>query len=393
MKIKKPPLFTLLLLMPFASIYAVLFTPSLPEIARILGVGDGQVQATMTVFLLGYAIGNLPYGPLAKRFGRKPAIYLGAVVAILGATLSLLGGLYSFFNLFLVGRFLSALGSSVGMKISFTIIADAFEQVEATKKLSMATLAFAIAPGLAVSLGGFLTAHYGWESCFYALITYSGFVLLLSFFLPETAPYLDKNALNYENIKESYKRKLKNKKVMYSSFMMGCATSIIYLFSTLAPFLGINQIGLDPEQYGLLNLIPPIGLIAGSFTSLWLATRWTKLHVVKLGIKVAICAIILMLFFFMIGKLNMWSLFLPIPFLYFGTSLIFNNSSSYAMDHMQDKSTGSAIMSFSNMLLATFAVLMAQTVNSLLAIFVPLFFLVFALLAWFLQSRLKKLST
>jgi MFS family permease len=378
--------------MPFASISAVLFTPALPEIAKVLRVSDGQVQAAMTIFLLGYAFGNLPYGPIAKRFGRKPAIYLGVIVSILGLFLTLVGGNNHLFSLFLLGRFLSALGSSVGMKISFTIIADAFEQAQATKKLSLATLAFAIAPGIAVGVGGFLTTYYGWQSCFYALIGYSFLVLILSLFLPETAPYLDKDALNVKHIKEAYRRKLKNKKILYSALIMGCVTSIIYLFSTLAPFLGINEIGLNPEEYGSLNLIPPIGLIAGSLVSHWLATRREKLAVIKLGGEISVVAIIAMLFFFIFGKINLWTLFLPIPFIYFGTSLIFNNASSFAMDHMQDKSNGSAIMSFINMMLATVAVLIAQSINSPLPILMPLFFLFFALLLLFLQRNLKATS-
>ncbi len=388
---RKPSLLTLLLLMPFASISAVLFTPALPEIAKVLGVSDGQVQATMTLFLLGYAFGNLPYGPIAKRFGRKPAIYIGVIIAILGSLLTLWAGRNHFFGLFLTGRFLSALGSSVGMKISFTIIADAFEQTEATKKLSLATLAFAIAPGIAVGAGGVLTTHYGWESCFYALIVYSCIVFVLSLFLPETVPYLDKDALDLKNIKETYKRKLKNKKIIYASLIMGCVTSIIYLFSTLAPFLGINKIGLNPEEYGFLNFIPPLGLIAGSFASHWLAARREKLAVIQLGGKISVLAIIVMLVFFATGKINLWTLFLPIPFLYFGTSLIFNNSSSFAMGHMQDKSNGSAIMSFINMTLATVAVLVAQSINSPIPLLMPLLFLFFAFLLLFLQRRLKTL--
>ncbi|NDD58748.1 MAG: MFS transporter [Chlamydiae bacterium] len=313
------------------------------------------------------------------------------MIAILGSLLTLWAGRNHFFGLFLTGRFLSALGSSVGMKISFTIIADAFEQTEATKKLSLATLAFAIAPGIAVGAGGVLTTHYGWESCFYALIVYSCIVFVLSLFLPETVPYLDKDALDLKNIKETYKRKLKNKKIIYASLIMGCVTSIIYLFSTLAPFLGINKIGLNPEEYGFLNFIPPLGLIAGSFASHWLAARREKLAVIQLGGKISVLAIIVMLVFFATGKINLWTLFLPIPFLYFGTSLIFNNASSFAMGHMQDKSNGSAIMSFINMTLATVAVLVAQSINSPIPLLMPLLFLFFAFLLLFLQRRLKTL--
>lgn len=172
---------------------------------------------------------------------------------------------------------------------------------------------------------------------------------------------------------------------------MGCVTSIIYLFSTLAPFLAINRIGLTPEQYGFLNFIPPLGLIGGSLTSHWLASRRGKLDVIRLGGKMAALASLAMFTLFFIGKITLWTLFLPIPFLYFGTSLIFNNASSLAIDHMQDKSNGSAIMSFINMALATVAVLAAQSFNSLLPVALPLLFLFFSFLLLFLQSRVKKL--
>lgn len=385
---KKPSLLALLMLMPFASICAVLFTPSLPEIAELLNVSDGRVQATMTLFLIGYALGSLPYGPIAKRFGRKPAIYLGIVIALLGSALILFAGSQQSLGLFLAGRFLTALGSAVGMKISFTIIADVFKQAEATKALSLATMAFAIAPGLAVGVGGFLTTHFGWQSCFYALILYSCLLFGLTLFQPETVPELDENALNLREISNAYARKLKNKKVLYASLILGCISSIIYLFSTLAPFLAINQIGLTPEQYGYLNFIPPVGLIAGSFVSHWLASRKEKLAVIQFGGKLLIAVISVMLVFFGLGWVNLWTLFLPIPVLYFATSLIFNNASSFAMEHMKDKSNGSAIMSFINMAFAAFTVLLAQSFSSPAAILLPLFFLCLAIFLMFLQKAI-----
>jgi len=391
MSSKKPSLLTLLLLIPFGSISAVLFTPALPTIAKVLEVSDGAVEATMTFFLLGYALGNLLYGPLAKRFGRKPSIYLGATIAVLGSFVTIFAGDRQLFYLFVIGRFLSALGSSVGMKMSFTLIADAFRNAQITKKISIATVSFAVSPSIAVGVGGYLTTHYGWQSCFYALIVYSCLVLILSFFLPETAPSFDEDALTFKDIKETYRNNLRNKKLIYSSLIMGCVTSILYLFSTLAAFLAINQIGLSPEKYGFLNLIPPIGLVFGSFISHQLANRKKKLAVIQLGGVIAVVVIISMVILFGIGKVNAWTLFLPIPFLYVGTSLIFNNASSFAMEHMKDKANGSAVMSFINMMLASLAVFITQSVDSPSPLFMPLFFLFFAFFVLFLQKRLRAL--
>lgn len=389
MPVKKPSLFTLLLLMPFASISAVLFTPALPEIAQLLSISDGAVQASMTLFLLGYALGNLPYGPLAKRYGRKGAIYIGATIAIFGSLLTLYGGKHQLFSLFLAGRFLSALGSSVGMKISFTLIADAFEPVEATKKLSLATLAFAIAPGLSVATGGFLTTRFGWESCFYALIAYSCLIGILSFLLAETAPHLDKEALQYKKIVSGYLKNFTNKKFIGAALIMGSVTSVIYLFTTLAPFIGIKRFGLSPEEYGFLNSIPPMGLIGGSFASYWLSTRQRKVTVIQLGGSIAALSSGVMLLLFALGKANYWTLFLPMPFVYLGTSLVYNQASSLALEQVEDKSNGSAVMSFTSMMIAALSVCFASFLSSSKPFVMPLLFLILTAILLFLLRHLE----
>jgi DHA1 family bicyclomycin/chloramphenicol resistance-like MFS transporter len=378
---------TLLFLMPFASIAAVLFTPSLPLIASSFGVSEAVAGSSITTFLFGYAFGNLPYGPIAKRYGRKTAIWCGLSLTLLGTCTILFSGAFKIWSLFLVGRFISALGSSVGMKIAFTIIGDVFEGAKLTKVISLATLSFAIAPGIAVAVGGFLTDIFGWESCFYTLIIYSGLLAILLIRLPETAPQLDRDALNMSKIGEGFKRKFKNLKLIYASLLLGAVTSIIYLFATVAPFLAIEQLKIDPSLYGLLNCIPPLGLLAGSFASHLLSSKREKLDVIRFGTFSTLSVALIALGFFLFGSFNIATLFFPIPFLYFGTSLIFNNSSSIALEHVQDKSTGSAVMGFINMAFATLVVLFAGMVHTPVAMASTL--VVLAALSCLLQYKLR----
>lgn len=389
---RKPPLFALLFLMPFASISAVLFTPALPEIAHLLSLTPAEAQSTMSLFLLGYALGSLPYGPLANRWGRKPALYLGASLAVVGSLLSLFGVEEGNFPLLLFGRFLTALGSSAGMKLSFTMIADTFDRREATQKLSLASLAFAIAPGAAVAIGGFLTTEWGWQSAFGAVITYSLLVLLIAFFLPETAPALDPEALQLQKIKGGYFNTLRQPKIVLSSLLMGSVTSVIYLFSTFAPFLAIEEMGLSPEDYGLLNTLPPLGLIAGSLMTHWLALYREKLWVIRLGGGLSFFCSVGMLALFAAGKLSPITLFLPIPLLYFGTALIYNNASSFAMEHMKDKSNGSAIMGCLNIFFAASSVFLAQSIASPSSFLLPLSFMTLSLLSLLLLRSVSRLG-
>ncbi len=357
-KAKEPQLLILLLLASFASVAAVLFTPALPEMTKEWEISTGVGQLAMTSFLVGYALGNLPYGPFSNRYGRKPTLYLGILVAIVGSLLILFAGRIHLYWLLIVGRFLTALGSSVGLKITFTMIGDTYSQTLATKKISYVMLTFAIAPGLAIALGGILTKQWGWESNFYFLTFYSFLLLLLSLFLPETAVELDPDALDGAKIKEGLLRKFKNKKIVACALMMGCATSVVYLFATEAPFIGIDRIGLKPDQYGVLNFIPPIGMIVGSLFANRLAGKKEILSILKLGIAISFISALAMLSLFLFGVVSTWSLFAPMPFLYVGLSLIFSNASGLAMSHAQNKSNASAVMNFINMSVAVVVLLL-----------------------------------
>ena len=177
-------------------------------------------------------------------------------VAILGCCVVLLVEKFHSFPLLLFGRLLMALGSCVGLKIAFTMVGDTTQHGKATKVISYMMLAFAIAPALAIGIGGFLTTQFGWASCFYFQTAYSIFLLILTFFLPETCVQKDFRALEIRTIASTYLQKIQNKKLVTCALMMGCGASIIYLFAAVAPFIGIEKIGLSPDHYGLLNLIP-----------------------------------------------------------------------------------------------------------------------------------------
>ncbi len=387
---KTPQLFILLLLASFASVSAVLFTPSLPLLAKDLNISNAQAQLSMTAFLIGYAFGNLPYGPISNRLGRKKTIYMGIFFAIFGSILILVAGGFEIFWLLIVGRFLQALGSSVGLKITFTMIGDVYSQTEATKKISSIMLAFAIAPGLAIALGGLLTKYYGWESCFYFLAIYSVFLMLLSIVLPETCKEKDPDALNLVKVKDGFLEQLKHKKLITCAIIMGCATSFVYLFASEAPFIGIDYLGLAADEYGVLNFIPPIGMIIGSLLAHQLAGRREIISIMTLGITISLIGAIVMLTLFLAGIVTIWSLFMPMPFIYIGLSLIFSNASGLAMSYARNKSNASAVMNFINMGMSVIALLIIESLSNNKTYILPLFFLSLSSLMLLLSSLFLK---
>lgn len=206
--------FTLLLLISFASVNAVLFTPALPDIAYFFEIREDVAQQTITWFLIGYALGQLVYSPIANRFGRKPALYAGIILQITSSLLCVLAGVIHEYWLLVIARFMLALGSGVGLKMTFTLVNECYEPKMASQKISYLMLAFAITPGLSVGIGGILNTYYGWTSCFYAGAIYGCLLLLLVTRLPETQKTLDLNAFKMKYLLHSYSSQFKNRQLI-----------------------------------------------------------------------------------------------------------------------------------------------------------------------------------
>ena len=391
--LKKPPLAILLLLVSFASVGAVLFTPALPMITSAFHLSVGQGQLTITAYLVGYAIGQLPYGPLANRFGRKKTLYIGISIAILGSLLCAFSSPLESFNLLIFARFLQALGACVGLKVSYTMIADVYNQVDATKVLSRLLVAFAIMPGIAVAIGGYLTKWLNWESCFYFLALFGVFMLWLCTRLPETVKSLDRHAMNIHSIAEGYGLKFKNKRVVISGLALGCASSVIYVFASKAPFIGINLIGLTPDQFGAYNLIPVVGMLLGAFISAKLAGRFSVMGLILSGIVASLIVSFTQLIPFSLGNVNPASLFFPLFLIYITSSVIFTNITSFGLAHAQNKSNGSAVMNFINLSTTVVAVLLSEFIYPESAILLPLSIQIFFLAMLLLAFWIKRLET
>lgn len=373
------PFTTLLLMISFASVNAVLFSPALPDIASFFSLSDIKAQQTITWFLIGYTLGQLIYGPIANRFGRKPALYIGINLQIMSSFICILAGITHQFFLLVLGRFLLALGSGVGLKMTFTLVNESYDTKMVSKKISYLMLACAITPGLGVALGGFLNTHFGWMSCFLAGAVYGLILLLLVSRLPETLKNLHHDALKLSSLLHAYSKQFKNSQLITGGILIGTCTSFIYAFAAAAPFIAINLFGMSSIEYGIANILPPIGLILGSLIGVKLTDNYALPSIIFLGIGLTILGVT-SLFIFLFFKLPiLFSLFIPTILIYCGLCFIFSNASSIAMSRADDKAHASAVMNFINMGTATVTVLMMGffTINTFL---LPLVYIVLSVL-------------
>lgn len=385
--LRPPRIFILLFLITFASVSGVLFTPALPNLAVDFGISDSTAQLAVSIFLIGYSIGQLPYGPIANRFGRKNAIYGGVSIAFIGSLLCLFAPTFS---ILCIGRFIQALGAAVGLKVSFTMIGDLHAGPSAAKAISLVSLAFGVMPGLGAAIGGFLTLYFGWQGCFVFLAFYSIILGFLCRLLPETAKHLDNEALQLQKIAHGYARQFKNPFLILNAVLMGLPGAVIYIFATAGPYVGIETIGLSPDRYGLWCILPSFGLATGLFLSNRVAGKIHLRSLIFIGILILLAAAAVMTAFFAGGLINPYSLFFLMYIINIGGSIVFTFTSSTGLSEATDKSNATAVLQFINMSIATSGTFLITLFPAGRAIVLPLAFFALGFLMLGIWALLRK---
>ncbi len=372
---KKPNSTILFFLMALAPIGALIFIPGLPEIAAYFSISLSKAQWVMTIYLLGYSLGMLFYGPIANAFGRKSSLYIGLVLAILGALFCGLSKHLNSFLLLIVSRLLMSFGASCGYTITFTIIGDYYKK-RARKMIAVISFGALVLPYLAVVLGGFLVQHFGWEMPFYVMTLLSLLLLISSIALPETAPLLDKGALNFFRIVEKYYSIIKVPGFLLFTLIAGSQVGLYYLFGTLSSILGIEVIKMSPRHFGALNLLTCLGFAVGNpLTALLAHWRLSFFKVMFLGVIVVLASSFLYFIFFLLGYVNVWTLFSPAPLLTMGIVLIWATGASQAIEKEEDKANASSLMAFLTSFIALITVFISGIFNLKHPLLMPTFFL------------------
>lgn len=259
--------------------------PALPATAAAFGVGAGTIQLTITLYLVGLAIGQLIYGPLSDRFGRRPVLLAGlALFSLAGAVAAAAPNAASL----IVARIFQSLGGCSGLVLGRAIVRDAASADRAASQLALLTLVMSAVPAIAPVIGGYATAFVGWRASFALLAAFGGIALLLTFlFLPETlAPReggRSAGAMFY-----AYVRLLSSR--VFCGFAIGgaCTTTSFYAFMSASPFIFEHRLHRPPQEIGLYYLVLMGGVGLGGLSANRLAGRITPRTALRIANGLAI---------------------------------------------------------------------------------------------------------
>jgi DHA1 family bicyclomycin/chloramphenicol resistance-like MFS transporter len=245
--------------------------PALTETGTALRVAPAQAGLMMSLFMLGFAIAPLFYGPASDRYGRKPIVVFACmlfIIAGLGCALA------QSLPTLLMWRVIQGAGAGASMTIALAIIRDLFEGQTARTKLSYVTIATMIVPMIAPTAGAALLALGGWR-IIHAVLAGVGLLLLLAMLLgfSESARIEPANRLVPSVIARNYLRVLMHPLCLGYILVNAAAFGALFAYVSGSSLFLINVVGLRPLQYGLVFAATSLGIMAGAFLNSRLSAR------------------------------------------------------------------------------------------------------------------------
>ncbi len=325
-----------------------LYLPSLPQVASDLGSTDSAAQLTITVVLVGMALGQLVVGPLSDRYGRRPPVVAGFA---LFAAASLLCAVAPSLPVLVGLRFLQGLGVSAGAVTGMAVVRDLFTGPAAARLMSRLVLVIGVAPLFAPTLGGALAGVAGWRAVF-VVLALAGVVLLLTVRrrLPETRPGGGTGAGRgardtLGQALRTYARLVRDRRFVGFALLPGLAMSVIVCYVSVSPFVFQEVHGLSTTQFSLLFALNGIALVGGTQLNAALVGRFTPLGLLRVGVPVTAALALVLLGVVLTGAGGFAGLLVVLWFLLGSGGLVSPNAVTCALaEHGRTAGSAAALV-------------------------------------------------
>ena len=324
----------------FDSIAIDMYLPAFNAIEADLGLRAGAVPASLSVFLIGLALGQALTGPLADSLGRRTPLLAGII--LFGAA-SCLVALSSNMTMLMLGRFFQGIGGATGLVIPRAIVSDIYEAGQATKIFTFLIQVQSISPILAPIIGGAVLTFWGWRAIFWILVAFA--VAAFCFtqpIVPATQPAHARTRLTLGNVVSNYWSLLKSRRYLGMVVASGLIMGTMFGYISASSFIFMTYFQQSPSAYSIIFAIYSIGMIAVGQLNMYLCTRMQLRRNLAFGFTIHVAFLVLLLLAVLLGFVSFEIisalLFLAIASL----SFLFGGLTSETMYSVSSRKAGSA---------------------------------------------------
>ena len=325
-------------LMGFASISTDLYLPALPHMAAALGANTGQVEWTISGYLVGFSLGQLLWGPVSDRYGRRLPVAAGLVLFCVGsAGCALSASVWA-----MIGwRAVQAVGACSGVVLARAMVRDLFPQDQAARMLSLLITIMAIAPLIGPLAGGQILSLGSWRAIFWLLVAIGVATLAALFTIPETLPLEQRAQVPLGQVFRGYVTLLRDPHMLAYAGIGGCFYLGIYAYIAGTPFAYIEYYHVAPSHYGWLFGAGILGIMGTNMVNAALSERFGSRRLMKIGTTMAALAGLFAALAALTGWGGLIGLVIPLLVYCAAAGLIIANSIVCALSRHPDRA-GSA---------------------------------------------------
>ncbi|QHC99428.1 Bcr/CflA family drug resistance efflux transporter [Pseudomonas sp. S04] len=305
------------------------YLPAFPAMAAAFGTDEKHVQMTLAAYFLGLSLGQLAYGPVADRFGRRIPLLVGVTLFTLA---SLACAFAPSLDWLIAARFVQALGGCAGMVISRAVVSDKCDAVGSAKVFSQLMLVMGLAPILAPMLGGLLVNLHGWQSIFIALTAFSALsALAVAMGLPESLP-ANQPRQPLSGALRQYGLLLADKVFLGHALTGGVAIAGMFAYIAGSPFVFIKLYGVPPEHFGWLFGLNAAGFILVAQLNARLLSKRGPAFLLARAVWVYLAAGLTLLAVSTLHTEQLWPLLIPLFICIASLGCIIPNAAACAMN-------------------------------------------------------------